>query len=182
MLAPATLATVMVLAARPASSSTRPSELGIGGDGRRRRHDRRDGRGARRVPLPRRRLGAAHLRPRRSRPRSEAPPIEPLVAALVPIYFGRVGSFVIENRDHDDRRRPRSASSARPASSSCSSRTSSSAGSAANGRGRSRRRRRAMTPARAAAGPDPDPGRQPARPPRSWCGSVRRCWTRGPAS
>ena len=30
--------------------------------------------------------------------RSEEPPIESLVAALVPIYFGRVGSFVIENR------------------------------------------------------------------------------------
>jgi hypothetical protein len=30
--------------------------------------------------------------------RSENPPIENLVAALVPIYFGRVGSFVIENR------------------------------------------------------------------------------------
>jgi len=30
--------------------------------------------------------------------RSEDPPIETLVAALVPIYFGRVGSFVIENR------------------------------------------------------------------------------------
>ncbi|HKQ17770.1 MAG TPA: hypothetical protein VJS87_04415, partial [Solirubrobacterales bacterium] len=31
--------------------------------------------------------------------RSEDPPIESLVAALVPVYFGRVGSFVIENRD-----------------------------------------------------------------------------------
>jgi hypothetical protein len=30
--------------------------------------------------------------------RSEEPPIESLVAALVPVYFGRVGSFVIENR------------------------------------------------------------------------------------
>jgi len=30
--------------------------------------------------------------------RSKEPPIEHLVAALVPIYFGRVGSFVIENR------------------------------------------------------------------------------------
>jgi hypothetical protein len=30
--------------------------------------------------------------------RSTEPPIEQLVAALVPIYFGRVGSFVIENR------------------------------------------------------------------------------------
>ena len=30
--------------------------------------------------------------------RSSEPPIESLVAALVPIYFGRVGSFVIENR------------------------------------------------------------------------------------
>jgi hypothetical protein len=30
--------------------------------------------------------------------RSAEPPIEGLVAALVPIYFGRVGSFVIENR------------------------------------------------------------------------------------
>ena len=30
--------------------------------------------------------------------RSAEPPIENLVAALVPIYFGRVGSFVIENR------------------------------------------------------------------------------------
>jgi hypothetical protein len=31
--------------------------------------------------------------------RSDEPPIESLVAALVPVYFGRVGSFVIENRD-----------------------------------------------------------------------------------
>jgi hypothetical protein len=31
--------------------------------------------------------------------RSTKPPIETLVAALVPIYFGRVGSFVIENRN-----------------------------------------------------------------------------------
>jgi hypothetical protein len=30
--------------------------------------------------------------------RSDEPPIESLVAALVPVYFGRVGSFVIENR------------------------------------------------------------------------------------
>jgi hypothetical protein len=30
--------------------------------------------------------------------RSAEPPIESLVAALVPVYFGRVGSFVIENR------------------------------------------------------------------------------------
>jgi hypothetical protein len=30
--------------------------------------------------------------------RFEEPPIESLVAALVPVYFGRVGSFVIENR------------------------------------------------------------------------------------
>jgi hypothetical protein len=30
--------------------------------------------------------------------RQSEPPIESLVAALVPIYFGRVGSFVIENR------------------------------------------------------------------------------------
>ena len=30
--------------------------------------------------------------------RSSHPPIEQLVAALVPVYFGRVGSFVIENR------------------------------------------------------------------------------------
>jgi hypothetical protein len=30
--------------------------------------------------------------------RAKTPPIEQLVAALVPIYFGRVGSFVIENR------------------------------------------------------------------------------------
>ena len=30
--------------------------------------------------------------------RSAEPPIESLVAALVPIYFGRVGSFIIENR------------------------------------------------------------------------------------
>jgi glucosylglycerate synthase len=32
------------------------------------------------------------------RARESEPPIEQLVAALVPIYFGRVGSFVIENR------------------------------------------------------------------------------------
>jgi len=32
------------------------------------------------------------------RARAADPPIESLVAALVPIYFGRVGSFIIENR------------------------------------------------------------------------------------
>jgi hypothetical protein len=32
------------------------------------------------------------------RARAADPPIETLVAALVPVYFGRVGSFVIENR------------------------------------------------------------------------------------
>jgi hypothetical protein len=31
--------------------------------------------------------------------RSDDPPIESLVAALVPVYFGRVGSFIIENRN-----------------------------------------------------------------------------------
>jgi hypothetical protein len=31
--------------------------------------------------------------------RSLEPPIESRVAALVPIYFGRVGSFIIENRN-----------------------------------------------------------------------------------
>ena len=31
--------------------------------------------------------------------RATDPPVETLVAALVPIYFGRVGSFVIENRN-----------------------------------------------------------------------------------
>jgi glycosyltransferase involved in cell wall biosynthesis len=31
--------------------------------------------------------------------RAAEPPIESLVAALVPVYFGRVGSFVIENRN-----------------------------------------------------------------------------------
>jgi hypothetical protein len=31
--------------------------------------------------------------------RASEPPIESLVAALVPIYFGRVGSFIIENRN-----------------------------------------------------------------------------------
>jgi hypothetical protein len=30
--------------------------------------------------------------------RAEEAPLEQLVAALVPIYFGRVGSFIIENR------------------------------------------------------------------------------------
>ena len=38
-----------------------------------------------------------------------------MVAALVPIYFGRVGSFVIENRQRDRRPTRRSAWSARPA-------------------------------------------------------------------
>ena len=31
--------------------------------------------------------------------RTDDPPVEQMVAALVPIYFGRVGSFVIENRN-----------------------------------------------------------------------------------
>ena len=31
--------------------------------------------------------------------RNPSHPLETLVAALVPIYFGRVGSFVIENRN-----------------------------------------------------------------------------------
>ena len=38
------------------------------------------------------------LRPGHLPPAIRSPPIEALVAALVPIYFGRVGSFVIENR------------------------------------------------------------------------------------
>ena len=41
--------------------------------------------------------GAGRLRPRRHGPQPSSPAREP-VAALVPIYFGRVGSFVIENR------------------------------------------------------------------------------------
>ena len=48
-----------------------------------------------------------------------------IVAALVPIYFGRVGELRHREPQGDHRRRPRSASSARPASSSCSSPTSS---------------------------------------------------------
>ena len=59
--------------------------------------------------------------------------VETLVAALVPIYFGRVGSFVVENRDVTTTQAARTASSARRASSSCSSRTSSSAGTRAGG-------------------------------------------------
>ena len=59
-------------------------------------HHARDGRGRLHVPLPRRPVGARRLRPRRRRPgldRGARPGrrVETMVAALVPIYFGRVG-------------------------------------------------------------------------------------------
>ena len=72
-------------------------------------------------------------------------PIERLVAALVPLYFGRVGSLVVECRNLA-RAMPTSGWSARHGRSSCASRTSSSRWRAAagrRGRGRPPRRGRA---------------------------------------
>ena len=69
--------------------------------------DPRDGRGRRRVPLPRRRVGPGHLRPGRRGPRSRRPNVETLVAALVPDLL-RAGRQLRhrEPRRHD-RPRPR---------------------------------------------------------------------------
>ena len=110
-----------------------------------------------------------------------------MVAALVPIYFGRVGSFVIENRQRDDRRRRGAGGAPGPRSSSCSSRTSSIAG-----RRWTRRRPRAVPERRAARGrsderraapvPHPHPGRQPADRGGADPDRRRRCWTSARAS
>ena len=97
MLSPESLETVMELAAEAgqlgdpacAPRHRRRRRIDIGDDAR-------DGRGGQRVPFPGRPVGAGRLRPRG--PRRSLTPLESLVAALVPIYFGRVGSFVIENR------------------------------------------------------------------------------------
>ena len=91
---------------RPASSSTRPGRSsGSAGDGSSSptADDGRDGRGACRVPLPGRPLGPADLRPRRSAPAPTTRRSRRSSPRSCPIYFGRVGSFVIENRHHHDR-------------------------------------------------------------------------------
>ena len=161
---------------RPASSPTRPGrELGIGGDGIvGSRDDRRDGRRARRVPLPRRPLGAAHLRPGHRGPRRPSRRRGARRGARARLLRARRQLRHREPRTSRPTRR-RSASSARPASSSSSSRTSSSAG-------RQRQPGRRVSGRPPLPGADPHPGRQPARPPRSWSGSAPTCSTSGPAS
>ena len=102
MLAPATVETVLELAARrPAGSSTQArAKLGIGGD-----VASTVGRPPSRWPRRSPRSTSPTTSGRGSSTTSSSPPaigrqppIETLVAALVPLYFGRVGSFVIENR------------------------------------------------------------------------------------
>ena len=75
MLAPATLETVLELAAEAGRlGDAARTKLGHRrGRGVGHGDDPGDGRGGQRVPLPGRRLGAGHLRPRRDRPEPEAP-------------------------------------------------------------------------------------------------------------
>ena len=102
MLAPATAETVLELAAEAGrlGDAARTASWASAATGARRQPpttlEMAEAVGA--VPLPRRRVGAGHLRPGHRGPRAE-PSLETLVASLVPIYFGRVGSFVIENRN-----------------------------------------------------------------------------------
>ena len=84
--------------------------------------------------------------------RNPSHPLESLVAALVPIYFGRVGSFVIENRQRHDR-------PGRGAGRAPGPRVR--AAQAVSRRALERRRERSMSRALAAPGADPHPGRQP---------------------
>ena len=75
MLAPATFETVMELAAEAGRlGDAARTKLGIGEDvaSATATHPG-DGRGGQRVPLPRRRVGPRHLRPRRDRPKPTAP-------------------------------------------------------------------------------------------------------------
>ena len=96
MLAPATLATILELA-REAGELAEAAERAGEADAGAAMSTERMADALAGIPLPRRRLGAGRLRPDRDLGAGSRP-IERYVAALVPIYFGRVGSFVIENR------------------------------------------------------------------------------------
>ncbi len=141
---------------------------------RRPRRRPRDGRRGRRLPLPRRALGARRLRPGRRRPRSATPSIERLVAALVPALLRarrRASSSRPATLTTDAGRG--AAWSARRARSSCSSRTSSTRWQARRWRDDRRDVTATPLPARILI-PLANP-----RPPRTWCASAPRCWTRG---
>ena len=99
MLAPATVGTVLEAPAEAGRLGDQArARLGIGGDV-----------GVHERPAPPRwprigafllpSCGAASSTTSSSPPAIPKPSLESLVAALVPIYFGRVGSFVIENRN-----------------------------------------------------------------------------------
>jgi hypothetical protein len=104
MLAPATLETVLVLAGEAGRlAEDAASRLGMGGDGTVRAVSTAEMAEA---------LAAFHFPDDiwakvvydlvvagRAAGTGEMPDLDSLVAALVPIYFGRVGSFVVENRD-----------------------------------------------------------------------------------
>ena len=102
MFAPENAETVLVLAREAGKLvDAARAKLGMGGsEGRRRRRPRRP-RWPRRWPRSTSRTtsGRGSIYDLVICARSDDPPIETLVAALVPVYFGRVGSFVIENRD-----------------------------------------------------------------------------------
>ena len=125
MLAPETLETVMELAADAGRiGNTARTKLGIGEDVGVGHGDHPGyGRGRERIPVPGRRL-VAGIYDLVVTARNPKHPLETLVAALVPIYFGRVGSFVIENRNVTTEEAEDPVWSARPARSSARSRTS----------------------------------------------------------
>ncbi len=99
MFAPANVDTVLVLAAEAGRLvDTARARLGIAGDGSSTTAstlDMADALAAFHFPDD---LWARLIYDLVIQARFDEPPIENLVAALVPIYFGRVGSFVIENR------------------------------------------------------------------------------------
>jgi len=100
MFAPGNADTVLVLAREAGKLvDTARARLGIGGDGSSGSAstvEMADALGAFHFPDD---LWARLIYDLVVRARSADPPIETLVAALVPVYFGRVGSFVIENRN-----------------------------------------------------------------------------------
>jgi hypothetical protein len=100
MFAPGNADTVLVLAREAGKLvDTARARLGIGGDGSSSSAstiEMADALGAFHFPDD---LWARLIYDLVVRAQSADPPIETLVAALVPVYFGRVGSFVIENRN-----------------------------------------------------------------------------------
>ena len=105
MLAPTTVATVLELAAE----AGRLGETAAARARHRRRRgvdhgdDPRDGRGGQHVPLPRRRLGPRHLRPRGRAPGTRSPRSRRWSRRSCRSTSGASARFVIENRAPDDR-------------------------------------------------------------------------------